>query len=194
MVLLQSTAAVVQEPLPTPQLVLAVALALGVFIIVIELVRRQKLREEYAFLWMGTSALLMVMAIDVSILAWFANLVSAESPSSILFFGALVFLMLISLQFSVRLTKLTFRNKTLSQRVALLEQSIEECLSELSELRGSQTEAGRQELDQGAETASAEEPIVTLPTPPLDAESEGYEAPTVEDADPRPEPKPWPTP
>lgn len=170
--LLQTTDAVAQGQLPTPQLVLALALALTVLVIVVELVRRQKLREEYAFLWMGTATILMVLAIDIDILAWLANLVSAESPSSVLFFGALVFLLLITLQFSVRLTKLTFRNKTLSQRVALLEQSLEEL---------TKAKAGEGEIDQ----ASNEEPVVPLP-----ARDPQPETTTRKAADPRPNPTP----
>ncbi|MEE2887725.1 MAG: DUF2304 family protein [Planctomycetota bacterium] len=173
LVLLQTTAAVAQKPLPTPQLVLALALAISVLVIVVELVRRQKLREEYAFLWMGTAALLMVLAVDIDILVWLSNLVSAESPSSVLFFGALVFLLLIALQFSVRLTKLTFRNKTLSQRVALLEQSLEEL--------SKQAKASDQESDQ----APTEEPVVPLPTRDPQTQTTSRKA-----ADPRPNPTP----
>jgi hypothetical protein len=118
------TPALVQDGLPTAQMVLALVLALSMFAIVLELVRRQKLREEYAILWMGTAALLMLFALYVEIPSWIAKLVGAESVSSVLFFGAHVFLMLVALQFSVRLTKLTFRNKTLSQRMALLEHQL----------------------------------------------------------------------
>lgn len=148
--LLQTPAIPVQEPLPTPQLALALTLAFGVLVIVVELVRRQKLREEYAFLWMGTAGILMVLALDVDILAWIAQAAEAESLSSILFFGAIVFLMLLSLQFSVRITKLTFQNKCLSQRVALLEQS-------LTDLHKTKTD------DQDGAEASTTEPAVTLP-------------------------------
>jgi hypothetical protein len=127
----ETAAPEVEGSLPYPQLVLALVLALSMFAIVVELVRRQKLREEYAILWMSTAALLMLFALYVDIPAWIANLVGAESVSSVLFFGAHVFLMLVALQFSVRLTKLTFRNKTLSQQVALLEQRITELAERL---------------------------------------------------------------
>ena len=170
--LLQATDALNQEPLPTPQLILALGLAVSVLVIVVELVRRQKLREEYAFLWMATAGLLMLLAIDIDILAWMAALVQAESPSSILFFGALVFLLLLALQFSVRLTKLTFRNKTLSQRVALLEQSIEDL-----------SQARQRPAEQRSEPN--EEPAVTIPTPESSAE-----APPAQTPDRRPNPTP----
>ena len=87
--LLQPPTIPVQASLPTPQLVLALTLAFGVLVIVVELVRRQKLREEYAFLWMGTAGLLMVLALDVDILTWIAQVAHAESLSSILFLTTL---------------------------------------------------------------------------------------------------------
>jgi hypothetical protein len=157
--LLQPPTIPVQASLPTPQLVLALTLAFGVLVIVVELVRRQKLREEYAFLWMGTAGLLMVLALDMDILGWIAQVSQAESLSSILFFGAIVFLMLLSLQFSVRITKLTFQNKCLSQRIALLEQS----LSDFTKTNFD---------DQEGTEASTKEPIVTLPANEPQASSE----------------------
>ncbi|MCA8957677.1 MAG: DUF2304 domain-containing protein [Planctomycetes bacterium] len=116
------------DPLPSGQLVLALVLAFSMVAIVFELVRRQKLREEFALVWIGTAGVLVLLALVPDVLAFLANSVSAESSASILFFGAHVFLMLLALMFSVRLTKLTFRNKTLSQRVALLERRVEELL------------------------------------------------------------------
>lgn len=116
----------ISEPLPTPQLVLALTLAISMLIIVVELVRRQKLREEYAFLWIGTAIVLMALALNSNILGWLGEITQAASPLSILFFGAHVFLMMVALQFSVRLTKLTFRSKTLGQRLALLERQLED--------------------------------------------------------------------
>lgn len=121
------------EPLPTPQLVLALTLAVSMLIIVVELVRRQKLREEYAFLWIGTAIALMALALNPNILGWLGEITEAASSLSILFFGALVFLMLVALQFSVRLTKLTFRSKTLGQRLALLERQLEDLSDRLDE-------------------------------------------------------------
>jgi Tfp pilus assembly protein PilN len=101
----------------------------------VELVRRQKLREEYAILWIATSIVLMALALNSDILGWLSDLAQAESRLSILFFGAHVFLILVALQFSVRLTKLTFRTKTMSQRMALLENELTRVTRLLEEIR-----------------------------------------------------------
>jgi cell division protein FtsB len=92
-------------------------------------VRRRKLREEYSVLWIVTAIGLLLLAWQYRLLTVFQQLFGIVEPQFALFFGALLFLVLIALQFSVRLSKLTYRNKFLTQRVALLHQEIEELRS-----------------------------------------------------------------
>ena len=114
------------RPLPERQTIVAITLAVTVLIVVVELVRKRRLREEYSLLWVGTAAILLVLALRQDLILELSKLFGAAQSSSTLFFLALVFLMLLSLQFSVHLSRLTFRNKALSQRIALLEQEMEE--------------------------------------------------------------------
>ncbi len=114
------------QPLPERQTIVAIALAVSMLIVVVELVRKRKLREEYSFLWVGTAVILIVLALKQDLILELSKLFGAAESSSTLFFLALVFLMLLCLQFSVRLSRLTFRNKALIQRIALLEQDMEE--------------------------------------------------------------------
>jgi hypothetical protein len=111
--------------LPARQQAVALVLALLILFAVVELVRKRKLREEYAFLWIGTAVLLIVLALTDQPLLWVKDLIGADQPVSALFLGALLFLMLLALQFSVRLSRLTWRLKTLAQRLALLEKEID---------------------------------------------------------------------
>lgn len=114
------------QPLPERQTIVAITLAVTVLIVVVELVRKRKLREEYSVLWVATAAILIALALKQDLIIELSKLFGAAQSSSTLFFLALVFLMLLSLQFSVRLTRLTFRNRALSQRIALLEREVEE--------------------------------------------------------------------
>ena len=122
MIVLQETL----RPLPERQTVVAITLAVTVLIVVVELVRRRKLREEYSVLWVAIAAVLIALALKQDLIIELSRLFGAAQSSSTLFFLALVFLLALSLQFSVRLSRLTFRNKTLSQRIALLEREVEE--------------------------------------------------------------------
>lgn len=117
--------------LPAHQQTVAILLAIVILIVIIDLVRKRKLREEYSVLWIVTAVGLLAMAIKTDLLVLFQHAVGAVLPVSALFFGALLFLMLVALQYSVRLSKLTARNKTLCQKLALLERDIDELRREV---------------------------------------------------------------
>ncbi len=110
--------------LPARQKTVAVVIALGILVVILELVRRRKLREEYAALWLLTGVLLLVLAWNYSLLLWLTRLVGAVMPVSTLLFLGILFLLLVSLQFSVRLSTTTRRLKELNQKLALLEEEM----------------------------------------------------------------------
>ncbi len=97
-----------------------------VMLLIIELVRRRKLREEYSWLWLLTGSVILLLMMWVDLLKWVTHMVGAIVPSSTVFFLAFLFLMLISLHFSVVISRLTDRNKELAQQHALLEQEVNE--------------------------------------------------------------------
>ena len=110
--------------LPARQKIVAVLIALGILVVILELVRRRKLREEYAALWLLTGVLLLLLAWNYSLLLWLTRLVGAVMPVSTLLFLGILFLLLVSLQFSVRLSTTTRRLKELNQKLALLEEEM----------------------------------------------------------------------
>jgi hypothetical protein len=113
------------EPLPERQRLVAIALAVGVLVLVVELLRRRKLREEYSWVWVATALLLILLAINGDLIVSVSRWIGAATSTSTLFAGCLLFLLLLALQFSVRLSKLTHRNRVLGQRQALLEAELE---------------------------------------------------------------------
>jgi hypothetical protein len=113
------------EPLPDRQQLVAIVLATSMLALVVELVRRRKLREEYAWVWLAVALVLLALALQDSYLITLSRWIGSATSTSTLFFGALVFLLLLSLQFSVQLSRLTLRQRTTAQRLALLEQELE---------------------------------------------------------------------
>jgi hypothetical protein len=114
------------QELPTHQKVTAVVLAVVMLAVVIELVRKRKLREEYSFVWIGTALLLLALALQPRLLNLVQGMIGAVMGTSALFFGCMVFLMLLCLQFSVRLSRLTYRHRQLVQQMALLHLELEQ--------------------------------------------------------------------
>ncbi|MHC5063146.1 MAG: DUF2304 domain-containing protein [Planctomycetota bacterium] len=113
------------EALPAQHKIAAIVIAAVMLLVVVELVRKRKLREEYSVIWALTAVLLMALALEPRLLTLFQQAIGAVLATNALFLGALIFLMLVALHFSVHLSKLTFRVKALSQKMALLEKDLE---------------------------------------------------------------------
>lgn len=106
--------------------IVALAISIGMLMLITELVRRRKLREEYSQLWFATGAVILVLMIWFDLLKWITHLIGAYFHVSTIFFLAFLFLMVISLHFSVVISKLTNQLKTLAQEHAILKHEFEE--------------------------------------------------------------------
>jgi len=106
--------------------IVALVISIGMMLLIIELVRRRKLREEYSWLWLLTGSVIIVLMMWFGLLKWTTHLIGAIKPSSAIFFLAFLFLFIISLHFSVVISKLTDRNKELAQKYAHLELELRE--------------------------------------------------------------------
>jgi hypothetical protein len=100
--------------------VLAVVVSVGLAAIVLQLVRRRALREEYTPIWLAVAAGLLALSLSPSLLAWLTRAIGAWTPASTLFFFGELFLLAICLNFAVRLSRATVQIKNLGQEVALL--------------------------------------------------------------------------
>ena len=106
--------------------VFSLVISLGILIGVLELVRRGRLKENYSVLWISTSLVIIFFAIFRHLIDWLGKLVGIYYTPSAFFLMAFVFLMLITLQFSVVISKLSGRNKALAQEMAILKLRIDE--------------------------------------------------------------------
>lgn len=104
----------------------AIAVTLGLLLLVFELVRRKRLSERYAILWLVAATTLFVLAAWRGLLTTLANDVGISYPPSALFAVAIGLIAIILLHFSLAVSRLSDQNKILAQRLALLQQSFEE--------------------------------------------------------------------
>jgi hypothetical protein len=104
----------------------ALFISVVLLVLIVELVRRRKLREEYSWLWLSLSLAIFVLALWPGFLDFVTNLIGAVLSTSTLFFFALVFLMLITIQFSVEISSLRTQVKNLAQQLAILQEASEE--------------------------------------------------------------------
>lgn len=109
-----------------PPKIRLVTIAICVFIViyVFELVRRRHLNEEYSMGWLITGILMLVMSIWIALLSKITALVGAATITSTLFFLGLLFLVIICLHFSIRISNLTNQVRKLSQQLAILDHEV----------------------------------------------------------------------
>lgn len=94
-------------------------LSVVLFGLVLELVRREHLKERYALLWLGTSAMGLVIGIFPGVIVWFAETFHFQMITT-LFVVSFLYVLGIVLSFTVIISRLSERNRRLAQEVALL--------------------------------------------------------------------------
>jgi hypothetical protein len=106
--------------------VIALVIALGLAMVVLELVRRRRLSEEYSMLWLGATVGIAVVGLWTGLLHAITRLMGALYDTSVVFFFGILFALVTSLILSVRLTQITRQTRRLAQEVALLRAAVEE--------------------------------------------------------------------
>jgi hypothetical protein len=126
------------------QLVAIVGAAL-LLVTILEMVRRRRLMERYALLWLLSAVVLLGLAIWRDGLAKLSHAVGVVYPPNALFFVAFGFVLLLLLHFSAVISRLSDQSKVLAQRQALLEERVrrQEQRSMESELAAEQPELAR---------------------------------------------------
>jgi hypothetical protein len=117
--------------------VLAITGSATVLFLVLELIRRGRLKERYSLLWLLSGSVLLILSLSRGLLEAISKLIGIYYPPSLLFLIAFVFLLLITLHFSAVISGLSEKNKRLAQEVALLRQAIED-LKRSSESHGTE--------------------------------------------------------
>ncbi len=112
--------------------ILAIVGSGTVLFLVIELIRRGRLKERYSLLWLLASAVLLVLSSSRGILEYISSMMGIFYPPSFLFLLAFLFLLLITLHFSVTISGLAEKNKRLAQELALLRQEMRESIGKQS--------------------------------------------------------------
>ena len=104
-----------------PQAVAIIGSAL-LFFFVLELLRRRRLGEPYAILWLLASVVLLVLSVWNDLLAEVSDAVGIATPANALFAVAFGFILVLLLSFSVVISRLSRENKLLAQELARLRQ------------------------------------------------------------------------
>ncbi len=108
-----------------PQL-MGIIISFLLLVFIIWLVKKRKLSEEYSIFWVIVGFTLLILSILRKVLVIFTQALNFPTPlTSLLFFGV-VFLICLSLYFSIKISQLQRNLSTLVQKFAILSRELEE--------------------------------------------------------------------
>jgi hypothetical protein len=103
-----------------PIRIISIIICIVLLVYVFELVRRRHLSEEYSMGWLVTGSLMLILSVFDKLVYWITDLVGGTLFTSVLFFFGFMFLVIICLHFSIRVSALTNQVRRLTQHVAIL--------------------------------------------------------------------------
>ena len=103
------------------QKIFAIIASLSIFVVIVYLVKKGKLKEEYSWLWLLTGAVILLLVVWYDLLLLLTDLIGAVTATTTLFIFGIVFLMLITLHFAIKISTLTDQVKNLAQKISILE-------------------------------------------------------------------------
>lgn len=115
--------------------ILAIVGSLLFFIFILYQIKSKNIKEEYSLLWLLFSFIAITFSIWREGLTVIAKFAGIAYPPAALFLFLLVIIFFILIQFSILISKLADRNKTLTQEHALLKHEFEELQKEVEKLK-----------------------------------------------------------
>lgn len=102
-----------------------VSAAITIFAI-LELLRRRRLREKYAVLWLVVSASVAFFALFPGGLTWLSELAGVKTPINLLFFVAVLILLVVCVQFSCEISDLEDETRALAEELGILRLEVQD--------------------------------------------------------------------
>jgi hypothetical protein len=114
--------------------IFGIVAALFTLAVVIEMLRRGRLRERHAVWWIIAGSLALLIGVFPQVLVWAASVVGIEVPTNLVFFVSVLVLFLVCIQHSAELTDLEDKTRVLAEHTALQEGRMAELERELRAL------------------------------------------------------------
>lgn len=92
---------------------------------ILALVHKRKLKEEYAWLWLVTALIIVVLVVWYDLLVLLTGVIGAVAPTTTLFIFGMLFLIMITLHYSMQISRLSDQVRELAQQSALLKAELQ---------------------------------------------------------------------
>ena len=92
----------------------------GLLVFILELVRRKRLKEKYSLLWLLMGISLMAMVLWPALADFLKNIFGILAAANMVLLASVVFIVLLCIHFSVRISSLSEQTRILAQELAML--------------------------------------------------------------------------
>jgi hypothetical protein len=103
---------------------LIILVSLTLLVIVLNMVRKRQLREQYSLLWIGACAVLLLSAVLIRAVDALAHAVGIFYPPAFVFLVAILLIVVLQVHFSVVISSLKEQTRTLTQDLGILEDQV----------------------------------------------------------------------
>jgi len=100
--------------------IFVILVALGVLVFVIEVVRRRRLSEGYALLWIAVGVAGVVLGLSRHLIDRISGSVGVSYGANLVFAGVFLFLLVVCINLSMHVSKLEDEVATLAEELALV--------------------------------------------------------------------------
>ncbi|MFA4889087.1 MAG: DUF2304 domain-containing protein [Candidatus Omnitrophota bacterium] len=104
--------------------IVSIVLSVSFLFLIVEMTRRNKLKEKYAILWFTIGVIIFLLSLFKSLILLIAKLLGIKAPLIALILLGLFFILTFCLHFSFVISSLSEQNKSLLQKIAILEEEI----------------------------------------------------------------------
>jgi len=108
------------DSMPAQQKIFILVAGMAIIWLIVDLVRRGRLREEFSWIWILCAVLGMVFGLWHQLQVWFMGVTGAKVSTSVVFMFAIFALGMLNLHAATRISALNRQVKTLAQEIALL--------------------------------------------------------------------------
>lgn len=109
--------------------------SISLILIILGLIKRKKLKEEYSLLWLGCGCIFVLISVFKPLLQIFASTLGIIYAPSALLLMLIVSAFFILIQFSVVISRLSESNKNLIQEVGILKVELKKLHSHVQDIK-----------------------------------------------------------
>jgi len=103
---------------------IAIVVSIFFLLLILYLIKNKRIKEEYSLLWISFSVIFILFSVWREGLDYIAGFIGIAYPPAALFMVLLMAIFLILIEFSIIISKLADKNKTLVQEIGLLKEEM----------------------------------------------------------------------